>query len=177
MGADRLTVFRGEALRHLPELLRVATRLAHARAEAEDLVQETFLQAWRSFDSFTPGTNCRAWLYRILFLVSRSGGRKARRVHLVALEDAPEAALADEPPLPDVIGRGHVRAAFESLSEEHRLVLQLADVEGLRYKEVAEALGVPIGTVMSRLSRAREGLRRRLTDRAEALPIAKRGSA
>jgi RNA polymerase sigma-70 factor (ECF subfamily) len=177
MGSDRLAVFRGEALRHLPELLRVATRLAAGRGEAEDLVQETFLQAWRSFDNFAPGTNCRAWLYRILFLVSRSRGRKAGRVHLVALEEAPEAALADEPPLPDVIGREHVRAAFESLSEEHRLVLQLADVEGLRYREVAEALGIPIGTVMSRLSRAREALRRRLSEGERVGPVARRGTA
>jgi RNA polymerase sigma-70 factor (ECF subfamily) len=179
MGSDRLTVFRCEALRHLPELLRVATRLAHGRGEAEDLVQETFLQAWRSFDDFAPGTNCRAWLYKILFLVSRSRWRKAGRVHLVTLDDAPEAALAAESTLPDFIGREHVRAAFESLSEEHRLVLQLADVEGLRYREVAEALDIPIGTVMSRLNRARATLRRRLTERggAEGGPLVKRSSA
>jgi RNA polymerase sigma-70 factor (ECF subfamily) len=179
MGSDRLTVFRSEALLHLPELLRVATRLANGRADAEDLVQETFLQAWRSFDNFTPGTNCRAWLYRILFLVSRSRGRKSGHGRLVSLDEAPEAALADECALPDFIGRDTVRAAFESLSEEHRLVLQLADVEGLRYREVAEVLDVPIGTVMSRLSRARESLRRRLTEgaTAERGPVVKRGSA
>ncbi len=134
------------------------------RVDADDLVQETFLQAWRSFDRFAPGTNCRAWLYRILILVAHGQRRKNGRGE-VALSDLPEDALAIEAPLPEVFGREHVLLAFESLPDDQRLLLQLADVEGLLYREVALALQVPLGTVMSRLHRARRLLRRRVAER------------
>jgi len=168
MSHDRATVFLAEALPHLGELHRFASRLAREPSAAEDLVQEAFLRAWRGFDRFEPGTNCRAWLYRILILVAWGERRKgARDSRTLALEDAPEVALATVHPTPEVFGRDHLLAAFESLPEGHRHVLQLADVEGLRYREVAEALDLPIGTVMSRLSRARALLRRRLAERLE----------
>jgi RNA polymerase sigma-70 factor, ECF subfamily len=162
--SERLAAFRRDALVHLPELRRVATRLAGDPGSADDLVQETFLQAWRSFDRFAPGTNCRAWLYRILILVAHGQRRRNGRGG-VALSDLPEDALAVEAPLPEVFGRDHVLVAFESLPDDQRLLLQLADVEGLRYREIADALQVPLGTVMSRLHRARLLLRRRVAER------------
>ena len=104
---DRLSAFRRDALVHLPELRRVAARLAPVPSAADDIAQEAFLQAWRRFDSFTPGTNCRAWLYRILFFVAQSQRRRDARSPF-ALEDVPEATLAVEGGLPDVFGRDHV---------------------------------------------------------------------
>jgi len=168
MPSDRLDVFRHEALPHLRELLRVATRLCGDRERGEDLVQETYLQAWRSFASYQPGTNCRAWLYRILLLLAKARRRREAPGRAVPLDDVPEGAFAISPVTPEVFGRDHVLAVFESLGEGQRLVIQLADVEGLSYREVAEVLGVPIGTVMSRLSRARSLLRRQLAARLEA---------
>ena len=167
---DRLATFRREALVHLAELRRVAARLAPDPSAADDLAQETFLQAWRRFDSFTPGTNCRAWLYRILFLVAQ--GQKRQAKPLFAIDDVPESALAIEGSLPDVFGRDHVRAAFDSLARDQQVVVQLADVEGLRYREIAEALDLPLGTVMSRLSRARSLLRQRVAERLATKEVA-----
>ncbi|HET7291647.1 MAG TPA: sigma-70 family RNA polymerase sigma factor [Vicinamibacteria bacterium] len=176
MASDRLSAFRSEALVHLPELVRVALRLAGDRSDADDLVQETFLQAWRSFDRFAPGTNCRAWLFRILILVAHGQRRRNGRARGLALDDLPDAAVAVEDHTPDYFTREHLLVAFHSLAEEQRLVVQLADVEGLRYREVAEALGIPVGTVMSRLSRARSLLRRRLAERLQATAPAARGA-
>lgn len=168
MPSDRMDVFRREALPHLRELLRVATRLAGERARGEDLVQETFLQAWRSFDAYRPGTNCRAWLYRILLLLAKARKRKDAAGRAVPLDDVPESVFAISPITPEVYGRDHVLAAFEALGEGQRLVIQLADLEGMSYREVAEVIGVPIGTVMSRLSRARALLRQQLSSRLAA---------
>jgi len=160
---DRRNDFDRAALVHLAELLRVAIRVSGDRAAGEDLVQETYLQAWRSFDRFEPGTNCRAWLYKILFYVHWQRRRKiTREPRLLELDDTVESTLRFDPPTPDGLTAGAVKAAFDRLPEPYRTVVMLTDVEELTYREAASALGVPIGTVMSRVSRGRRLLRQEL---------------
>ena len=139
-------------------LYRYARCLADDRTEAEDLVQETYLKGLRGFESFAPGTNFRAWMFRILrntFLTSRSGLRA------VPLDDAP--AIQDEATpetqLIQRVNRESLRRAIERLPIVFREVLILCDVENSSYKEIAETLSIPIGTVTSRLIRARQKLR------------------
>ncbi len=160
MPETRREQFSQEALGHLPELLRFATRLVQDGPGAEDLVQETFLEAWRSFDGYAAGSNCRAWLYRILY---RTLWRLQRRMPVT---EALPAELADPlsagPGERDVLAARKLRTAYAALPLEARTVVLLADVEGFKYREIAEMLELPIGTVMSRLSRARESLRRRV---------------
>ena len=163
---DRRDLFEREGLVHLPELLRVCTRLVGDRTLAEDLVQETFLQGWRSFPRYRAGSNCRAWLYRILFLVLADYRRRtARAPSLTSLNDADEDGSRDQAACstPATVTVAEVRDAFDRLPDAFRLVVMLADVEEHSYREIAEALGIPIGTVMSRLSRARRMLRRELS--------------
>lgn len=137
---------------HLRSLLRVARRLTPDVAAAEDLVQETMLLAWRGFHRFQVDTNVRAWLFRILLNAFHGHGRKARRVPLpvstvveIRLQEAVE-----------------IREALGTLPLEQRTVLLLCVVEGFTCREAAGILDVPIGTVMSRLSRARQELRNSL---------------
>jgi RNA polymerase sigma-70 factor (ECF subfamily) len=164
--------FDRTALTHLAELSRVAVRLCGTRDAADDLVQETYLQAWRSFGRFESGTNCRAWLYKILlFSHARQQRRQTRRPMLVDMDAAAEAALTVDAPTPDALTASSVKAAFESLPETYRIAVLLVDVEGLTYREAAGALGVPIGTVMSRLSRGRRLLRIELAKHADAFGI------
>ncbi len=157
--------FDRTALVHVPELLRVASRLCGGTDAGEDLLQETYLQAWRSFHRFEPGTNCRAWLYKILlFTYSAQKRQRGRRPLLVDLDAAGETALGVDVATPDTLTKEAVRVAFDQLPEHFRTPVVLVDVEGLTYREAAEAMDVPIGTVMSRLSRARERLRRLTED-------------
>jgi len=157
---QRQNEFESVAISHAPSLLRVARRLAFDPAIAEDLVQETFLRAWRSFDQFEPGTNARAWLFRILFNAFYAQGRKSRSAPLLvplqplAREISPRIG-ADFSALDGAM----LGAALDDLSVEHRTVILLAVVEGFTCRELAEILSLPIGTVMSRLSRARRSLR------------------
>ena len=152
--------FDRTALGHVPELLRVASRLCGSSDAGEDLLQETYLQAWRSFHRFEPGTNCRAWLYRILlFTYSAQKRQRTRRPFLVDLDAAGETALGVEVATPDALTTEAVRVAFDQLPEHFRTPVLLVDVEGLTYREAAEVMDVPIGTVMSRLSRGRALLR------------------
>ena len=145
---------------HVPELLRFATRLCGSADAGEDLLQETYLQAWRSFHRFAAGTNCRAWLYKILLFTHSAQNRKrARQPFLVDLDAAGEAALLIDAPTPDALTARAVKAAFDRLPEHFRTLVLLVDVEGLTYREAAEALNVPVGTVMSRLNRGRGLLR------------------
>lgn len=161
--------FDRSALAHVGELLRVAARLCGSAEGAEDLVQETYLQAWRSFHRFEAGTNCRAWLYKILLFTHAGQRRKrARQPFLVDLDAAGESALVIESPVPDTLTAEAVKAAFERLAEPFRTLVVLVDVEGLTYREAADALDVPIGTVMSRLSRGRRLLRLELARHAPA---------
>jgi RNA polymerase sigma-70 factor (ECF subfamily) len=165
--------FDAAALPHVAALLRTATRLCGARDRAEDLVQDTYLQAWRSFGRFEPGTNCRAWLYKILmFSLSRARRDQSRRPLATDLDSATESALQFDPQTPDTLTATSVRAAFDGLPEPFRIAVLLVDVEELTYREAADALDVPIGTVMSRLNRGRRLMRLALVNEAAAYGIA-----
>lgn len=142
---------------HLAALLRVARRLTLESASAEDLVQETMLLAWRGFHGFETGTNARAWLFRILFNVFHSAGRKARIEPLPSQDSV-------RPILQEAL---EIAQALDALSLEQRTVLLLNVVEGFTCQEIAGILDVPIGTVMSRLSRARQELRKSLAPMAK----------
>jgi len=136
---------------HTRSLLRVARRLTSEPSAAEDLVQETMLLAWRSFHQFQARTNARAWLFRILINLFYAQGRKRR---------PPAGSLTSQVAnQPNMLLAVDVARALEMLSVEHRLVVMLGIVEGFTCQEIAEMLAVPIGTVMSRLNRARERLR------------------
>jgi RNA polymerase sigma-70 factor, ECF subfamily len=145
-------------LPHARSLLRFALRLAGDSFHAEDLVQETLLLAWRGFGRFEPGTNAHAWLFRILVNVFRQQKRKERSFAAETLADA------DRPMQPSAHESVEVMQAFERLGGEQRTALWLAAVEGFTCREIAEILGVPIGTVMSRLSRGREAMRELLSE-------------
>lgn len=168
--------FNDAALPHAAALLRTATRLCGGREAGEDLVQETYLQAWRSFARFEPGTNCRAWLYKILmFSHSRLRRDQSRRPVGTSLETASDSALLFDPPTPDTLTAASVRTAFDSLPDQFRMVVLLVDVEQLSYREAADALDVPIGTVMSRLNRGRRLMRQALVEQAASYGIAGQG--
>ena len=161
--AQEWTVFESEVLPHADRLFRLAMWFERSRADAEDVVQETMIQALRSFHRFTPGTNCRAWLATILQRVV-SNRRRARRRSL--LVDDPDDRLSQNvafvPPIPPHLTDEEMLAALQRVPASYQDVLVLCDVEGLTYKEVAGALAIPIGTVMSRLHRARGQLRAEL---------------
>jgi len=165
------------ALEYMPGLYSAALRMTRNPADAEDLVQETYLRAYRGFGSFTPGTNLRAWLYRILtntYINSyRAKQRRPDERDIDDVEDlflyrrlgAVEQALASrsaEDELMDLFTEDEVKGALEALPEQFRMAVYLADVEGFSYKEIAEILDVPIGTVMSRLHRGRKSMQKRL---------------
>jgi RNA polymerase sigma-70 factor, ECF subfamily len=146
-------------------LYNFACWLTQDRQEAEDLVQETYAKALKGFPSFEPGTNFRAWIYRILrntFLTSRSGLRVTSTVPFDPDDDAEILPIVDETPESILLQRldGElVRDALDRLPLAHREVILLCDVEEMSYHEISLALAIPIGTVMSRLSRARRALR------------------
>lgn len=162
--------FETAALPHLNDLFRTAVRLTANRREAEDLVQEVYLQAWKSFHRFELGTNCRAWLFKILFNKFKHH-RRRRLFRLV--EDSEKAidALTYEPPVPEHLSDGEILTALGGITEQYREAIVLVDVEEFSYKEVAFILKVPIGTVMSRLSRGRRLLRVLLAEVAASYGI------
>jgi RNA polymerase sigma-70 factor (ECF subfamily) len=167
--------FETVALPHLESLFRLALWLERDRPVAEDLVQETFAQALQSFHRFEPGTNCRAWLVSILQHL-RSNRRRAlaRQPQLSdvgELEEQLAETLAYEPPTPESISEEEVLNALKKLPASFQEVIVLADVEQFSYKEIAEILGIPLGTVMSRLHRARKLLRTELAAYANARGI------
>ena len=151
------------ALPHSRNLLRFARRLTSDAAAAEDLVQETLMRAWRGFDQFRGGTNARAWLFRILFNAFYAEGRKLRRVpDLIPLTAHVRVYSAGgSSPSDNAI---EISRALDSLQFDHRTVLMLGVVEGFTGTEIAEILSVPVGTVMSRLSRARQAMRAKLIE-------------
>ena len=174
--ADQAT-FTAQAMEYMPSLYSAALRMTRHAADAEDLVQETYLRAYRGFGSFEQGTNLKAWLYRILTNTFINRYRAAKRrpdeTDLEEVEDlylyrrlggleGARASRSAEDELLDVLTEDEVREAVESLPENFRLAVLLADVEGFSYKEIAEILDIPIGTVMSRLHRGRRALQKRL---------------
>ncbi len=168
----RWPVFEAEAMPHVERLFRHAMWLERDRVDAEDLVQETLVQALQSFHRFTPGTNCRAWLVTILHHVRANRRRKAARAALdLALDDPIADTVPFVPPVPDRLTDEDVLRALRELPAPHQDAILLCDIEDLTYREAAEALGVPVGTVMSRLHRARARLRVELA-RAGAVPAA-----
>jgi RNA polymerase sigma-70 factor (ECF subfamily) len=175
--ADLRHSFEAEALPLLPGLYRAALRLTRNPTDAEDLVQEAYLRAYRGFHQFTPGTNLKAWLYRILTNQFINTYRKKQREPQTVPDEEVEDwylynRLAREAPdssaeavvlesMPDE----DVRAALEALPETYRAAVLLADVEGFSYKEIAEILEIPMGTVMSRLHRGRKALEKALWEK------------
>lgn len=166
--------FEAEALPHMDDLFRTARRVLGNQSEAEDVVQETFLQAWKSFERFELGTNCRAWLYKIMFNVIQHNRRKRFSFNLKSTRDDNvelEAALVYEPPVPQQLTDEDVIAAFDRIPRQYREVLVLADVQDFSYKEVAETLNIPQGTVMSRLNRGRKLLRVELAEFSQSYGV------
>jgi RNA polymerase sigma-70 factor (ECF subfamily) len=165
---NRSAAFEQLALPLFASLYNHASWLAHDQAEAEDLVQETFTKALRAFDSFQSGTNFKAWIFRILrntFLTTRTGIASARTVFLEDHPTALDTAAADPTPEATLIrldNQAALHAALEQLPLPLREALLLCDVEEMKYKDIALILDVPIGTVMSRVSRARRTLRQLL---------------
>lgn len=164
--------FEVEALPHLDRLFRLAMWFERNRTEAEDLVQETMMHALQSFHRFQPGTNCRAWLTTILQNV-RSNRRRARgRSPFV---DDPDDRIGQAtpfvPPVPQELTDEDLLGALGRIPAQYQEVIVLCDVEELTYKETADALAIPIGTVMSRLHRGRALLRNQLGGSAQALGL------
>lgn len=176
-GADLKSRFTEEAMPLLDQLYGGALRMTRNPQDAEDLVQETYLKAYKAFDSFKPGTNLKAWLYRIMTNTYINNYRKKQRRPLVTsadevtdsqlytssshdstgLESAEVEALKSMP-------NSQISDALNALNEDYRMVVYYADVEGLSYKEIADVMGIPMGTVMSRLHRGRKQLREMLKD-------------
>jgi RNA polymerase sigma-70 factor (ECF subfamily) len=176
--------FEAEALVHLDSLYAHALRLTRSPADAEDLVQDTFVRALRFYERFERGSNLKAWLLRIQFNGFVNKYRRSIKEHSAS------EAMSHEPSAEATVGRAALRSlldpqgtalapmiaseiqsALEQLPEDHRTVVILADVEELSYKEIAEVIGCPIGTVMSRLHRARKALQERLSEHGEELGL------
>lgn len=164
--------FERDALPLLPQLYSAALRLTRNPADAEDLVQEVYLRAFRGFAGFEEGTNLRAWMYRILMNTFINAYRKKQREPVTVQDDEIEdwylyerlggAELSAETEVLERLPDEDVRRALEALPERFRIPVLLADVEGFSYREIAEILDVPIGTVMSRLHRGRKALQKAL---------------
>jgi len=170
--------FEAEAMPHINDLFRAAASMLKNRTEAEDVVQETYLQAWKSFHRFAPGTNCRAWLFKILFHVIQHQRRKWFKFRFADEgEELLEQTLCYEPPVAQDLKDEEVLAAFRQIPEAYREVVLLSDVYEFSYKEIQQTLGIPIGTVMSRLSRGRQLLRTQLADVASAAGYQKKAAA
>lgn len=173
-GGLTLAQFEAEAMPHLNDLHRTAQRILHDPSRADDVVQEVYLQAWKSFHKFQSGTNCKAWLFKILFHSVNHYRRKWFRLRLFSeQEEYFEDTLTWTPPIPDNLSDAQILSALDTLSPDFRAVVLLVDIEEFAYKEVAEVLNVPIGTVMSRLSRGRKLLRERLAAVAASYGITK----
>ena len=166
------TSFENEALPHRADLYRMAKWLLGNRDGAEDLVQETLVAALRSFHRFQKGTNCRAWLIKIMYhtLSKRRRGESRIRI-LTDTEEQIAKTHAFEPPTPQDVTAKEVLDALERLPHQFQEVVILSDVEDMTYKEIAEALSIPTGTVMSRLHRGRRLLRAELAVYASSLGI------
>jgi RNA polymerase sigma-70 factor (ECF subfamily) len=175
--------FEEEALQHLDALYRTALRMTRNPSDAEDLVQDALVRAYRFYDRFEPGTNFRAWLFKILTnTYINNYRRKQGRPQESSLEDTEDFFLYNqlrsdnqsnpvtnvEDTVLDHLGADAIQRAIDALPPQFRTTVQMADVEGLSYAEIAEALGIAKGTVMSRLYRGRRLLQRALWDQARA---------
>jgi RNA polymerase sigma-70 factor (ECF subfamily) len=166
--------FEELAMPHFAKLYNFAHWLTQDRAAAEDLVQETYMKALRGFSSFQQGTNFRAWMYKILrntFLTTQSGLKAWASVSLDSDDDdKPTEPAASETPESVLLARVQqetIQSALESLPVKFREIVLLCDLEEMTYQEIGETLGIPIGTVMSRLSRARKAVRGLLTEKLQ----------
>ena len=183
--------FERDAMQYLDQLYGAAMRMTRNPADAEDLVQEVYLRAYRGFGGFQQGTNLKAWMFRILtntYINSyRAKQRRPEQTELDEVEDlylykrlggleAAALSRSAEDELMDTFSDAEVKAAVEDLPEIFRMAVLLADVEGFSYKEIAEILEIPIGTVMSRLHRGRKALQKRLLDYAVNHGLADRPS-
>ncbi|MGH9762075.1 MAG: sigma-70 family RNA polymerase sigma factor [Blastocatellia bacterium] len=168
----RWEAFEAEALPYLDDMFRFAMWLVRDRHEAEDLVQETFVQALGSFHRFEKGTNCRAWLITIMYHMRSKWRRSASRLRLVDDVDEQIAeTVAFEPPSPEGVTEEEVLLALERLPRSYQEVVLLSDVQEMTYKEIAKLLSIPVGTVMSRLHRGRKILRAELAEYANRMGI------
>jgi RNA polymerase sigma-70 factor, ECF subfamily len=180
--ADQST-FADQAMQYAPQLYSAALRMTRNQADAEDLVQETYLRGFRSFHTFQQDTNLRAWLFRILTnaYINKYRAKQRRPIEsdLGDLEDlylyrrlgsmeAAAASLSAEDQFLDLFTDDEVKQALENLPDNFRLPVILADIDGFSYKEIAEMLEIPIGTVMSRLHRGRKAMQRELYAYGEA---------
>lgn len=186
------TTFAEQASPFMDALYGAAMRMTRNPADAEDLLQETFLRAYRGFPNFNEGTNLRAWLYRILtntyINIYRAKQRRPEQTELDEVEDlylyrrlggleAAKLGRSAEDELMDLFADEDVKQALEGLSDNFRIPVLLADVEGFSYKEIAEMLDIPVGTVMSRLHRGRKQLQKALLPFAEAHGLAERSES
>ncbi|MDP8930651.1 MAG: sigma-70 family RNA polymerase sigma factor [Actinomycetota bacterium] len=184
---ERQQLFEEQALPYLDRLYSAALRYTRNPADAEDLVQETFAKAYSAFHQFEPGTNLRAWLYRILTNTYINEYRKRqRRPDEYPQEEIDDFSLYDwvggagrsaEVEVLEHITADEVRQALADLPESFRLAVYLADVEGFSYKEIADIMGTPVGTVMSRLHRGRKALQRALAEYARGRGIVGRSES
>ncbi len=170
---SRTADFEAAAMPHLADLYRSASFLVRNSVDAEDLVQEVYLEAWKSFHRFEIGTNCRAWLFRIMFHRLHHLRRRLIKTSKVEAFASPvdEDVHMAVPPVPQDIRDDDILRALERIPVEFREVVLMADVEDFSYKEIAETLKIPLGTVMSRLSRGRRILRNGLADVARTYGI------
>jgi RNA polymerase sigma-70 factor, ECF subfamily len=174
--------FSVDAMQYAPQLFSTALRMTRNRADAEDLMQETYTKAWRAFDSYQQGTNLRAWLFRILTNTYinkyNSQLRKPIETELDEVEelylfkrlgafDQSQLSQSAEDQMLEMFTDDEVKNAIEELPETFRIPLLMSDVEGFSYKEIAEILDIPIGTVMSRLHRGRKAMQKMLYEYAK----------
>ena len=170
--------FELEAMPHLNDIFRTAVRILGDRSRAEDVAQEVYLQAWKSFGRFESGTNCRAWMFKILFHCVNHHRRKWFRFpQIKETEEFLEANLSAPVPVPEQLTDQDILSALDRVPADFRSVVLLVDVEEFAYKEAADILSVPIGTVMSRLSRGRKLLREQLANLAHSYGIGKAAQA